>query len=76
MIFHSSFSEGIFPGQLKAVKVSPIFTVGNIEEVGNCRPISVIPIYSKVLERIMYNRTYIYFKKMSCYSRNNLAFNK
>ena len=35
MIFHSSFSEGIFPGQLKVEEVSPIFKVCNIEEVGN-----------------------------------------
>ena len=54
---------GIFPEQLKLAKVSPIFKVGNIEEVGNYRPISVLPIFSKVLERIMYNRTYRYFKK-------------
>ena len=58
MIFHSSFNEGIFPEQLKVAKVSPIFKVGNIEEIGNYRPISVLPILSKVLERIMYNRAY------------------
>ena len=62
MIFHSSFNEGIFPEQLKVAKVSPIFKVGNIEEIGNYRPISVLPIFSKVLERIMYNRNYQYFE--------------
>ena len=50
MIFHSSFNEGIFLEQLKVAKVSPIFKVGNIEEIGNYRPISVLPIFSKVLE--------------------------
>ena len=63
MIFHSSFNEGIFPEQLKVAKVSPIFKVGNIEEIGNYRPISVLPILSKVLEIIMYNRTCQYFKE-------------
>ena len=58
MIFHSSFNKGIFPEQLKVAKVYPFFKVGNIEEIGNYRPISVLPILSKVLERIMYNRTY------------------
>ena len=47
MIFHSSFSEGIFAEQLKVAKFSPIFKVGNIEEVGNYRPKSVRPIFSK-----------------------------
>ena len=63
MIFHTSFNKGIFPEQLKVAKVSPIFKVGNIEEIGNYRPISVLPIFSEVLERIMYNRTYKYFKE-------------
>ena len=63
MIFHSSFNEGIFLEQLKVAKVSPIFKYGNIEEIGNYRPISVLPIFSEVWERIMYNRTYQYFKK-------------
>ena len=59
MIFQSSFNEVIFPEQLKVAKVSPIFKAGNIEEVGNYRPISVLPIFSKVLERIMYNKTVV-----------------
>ena len=53
MIFHSSFNEGIFPGQLKVSKVSLIFKAYSIKEIGNYRPISVLPISSKVLERIM-----------------------
>ena len=52
MIFHSSFNESIFSEQLKVAKVSPIFEAGKIEEIGNYRPISVLPIFSKVLERI------------------------
>ena len=63
MIFHSSFSKGIFPEEPKYSKASPILKVGNIETVGNYRPISVLPIFSKVLERIMYNRTYQYDNK-------------
>ena len=47
MIFNSSFNEGIFPEPLKVAKVSPIFKAGNIGEVGNYRPISVLPIFSK-----------------------------
>ena len=74
MIFHSSFNEGIFPEQLKVAKVSPIFKAGNIEEVGNYRPISVLPIFSKVLERIMYNRTYQYFKENDMFFPKQFGF--
>ena len=75
MIFCSSFYEDIFPEQLKIAKVSPNFKFDNIEDVGNYRPISVLPIFSKVLERIMHNRNNQYFfKKMTCFSRNSLTF--
>ena len=63
MIFHSSFSEDIFQVHLKSTNASSIFKVSNIKEVGNCRPLSVLPIFPKVLERLMYNRTFQYFKK-------------
>ena len=62
MIFYSLFNKGIFPEQLKVAKAFTILKVGNIEEVGNYRQIPVLLMYSKVLERIMYNRTYQYFK--------------
>ena len=63
MIFHSSFSEDIFQVHLKSTNASPIFKDSNIKEVGNCRPLSVLPIFPKVLERLMYNKTFQYFKK-------------
>ena len=63
MTFYSLFNKGIFPEQLKVAKDSTILKVGNIEEVGNYRQIPVLLMFSKVLERIMYNRTYQYFKE-------------
>ena len=74
MIFHSLFSEGIFPEQLQVAKVSPSFKVGNIEEIGNYRPISVLPIFWKVLERIMYNRSYQYFKENDMFFPKQFGF--
>ena len=58
LIFHSSFNKGIFPEQLKVAKVSPISEVGNIAEIGNYRSVSVLPIFSKELVTMMYNRTH------------------
>ena len=67
-------NEGIFPEQLKVANVSSIFKVGNIEEMGNYRPISVLPIFSKVLERIMYNRAYQYFKENDMFFPKQFGF--
>ena len=63
MIFYGSFNEDIFREQLKVAKVSPIFKVGKIEEIGNYRPIYVLPIFIfREFERIMYNKACQYFK--------------
>ena len=48
-------------------KVTPLFKSIDVENVTNYRPISVFPVYSKILERIMYNRIYKHLK-----NNNNL----
>ena len=40
---------------MKTAKVSPIFEKGNKSILSNYRPISVLPLFSKILERVMYN---------------------
>ena len=51
-----SLKKGIFPEKMKIAKVSPIFKKGDKSILSNYRPISVLPCFSKILERIMYNR--------------------
>ena len=55
-IFKASLEEAIFPEKLKIAKVIPVFKKSDKENIENYRPISILPIFSKVLERIMYNR--------------------
>ena len=69
-IYQSSIKEGIFPDKLKIAKVTPIFKAGDAASLGNYRPISVLPVFSKILERIMYNRVYSFL------SKNNLLFSR
>ena len=46
----------IFPNDLKIAKVTLIYKADNSSNIGNFRAISVLPCFSKMLERIMYNR--------------------
>ena len=60
---------------LNIANVTTLLRSGDVENVPNCRPISVYPIFSKILERIMYNRIYKHQKKtIACYLINNLGF--
>ena len=39
-------------------KVIPVFKGGNNLDVNNYRPISVLPVFSKILEKAIFNRLY------------------
>ena len=55
-IFNLSRQTGIFPNGMKIVRVSPILKKDEEFLFTNYRPISVLPCFSKVLERLMCNR--------------------
>ena len=57
-LINSSFREGVFPRELKKARVVPIFKTGDKSLINNYRPISILSFYSKVFEKLMYNKMY------------------
>ena len=55
-IFNLSLSTGVFPSDLKVAKVIPVFKKDDPHVFSNYRPISLLPCFSKILERLIYNR--------------------
>ena len=55
-VIDTSFSQGIFPQQLKLAKVIPIHKSGKKTEVSNYRPISLLSTFSKLYEKAMHAR--------------------
>lgn len=51
-----SFCQGIVPQQIKIAKVIPIFKSGSKHVMDNYRPISLLCIFSKIFEKIVYKR--------------------
>ena len=69
-LFNLPLENGIFPEKMKIAKVIPLFENGDPENITNYRPIAVISCFSKVLEGIMYNRSYKYlFEEKLLYSK-------
>ena len=62
-IINLSFTKGIFPSKLKIAKVISIFKKGDPEVPSNYRPISLLPIFSKIFEKLMYERIYSFLKE-------------
>ena len=62
-IINQSFTEGSFPIKLKIAKVISIFKRGDLEIPSNYRPISLLPICSKIFEKLMYERMLSFLKQ-------------
>ena len=60
-ICNLSLSKGVFPSNLAIAKVVCIFKSGDPKKPENYRPISVLPIFSKVLEKLVYVRLTAHF---------------
>ena len=69
-IFNLSLKQGIFPESFKTARVIPVFKSGDPSNVSNYRPISILPRFSKILERIMYNRLFSFLET------NDILYNK
>ena len=60
-IINQSLCTGIFPDRLKIAKVIPLFKKGDQHILDNYRPISLLPVISKVFEKIVFDQLYQYF---------------
>ena len=55
-MFNSSLSTAVFPDSWKTAKVIPLFKGGDREDVSNYRPVSLLPLPGKLLEKIVHKR--------------------
>ena len=67
---------GTFPKSLKIGKISPIHKKGDVQLLDNYRPISVLPIFGKIFEKILYNRLYSFFTSKSVIYKKQFGFRK
>ena len=59
-ICNLSFFTGVFPKELKLANVAPGFKANDEMIFTNYRPVSVLPVFSKLIKRLMYNRLVSY----------------
>ena len=57
-IFNLSLQKGCFLEDLKIAQVTPIYKDDDVNEIGNYRPNSLLPCFSAILERKVYNRLF------------------
>ena len=75
-LINKSLLSAYFPKSLKVARVVPLHKGGLKDEVNNYRPISVLPLISKIFERIIYNQLYNFLEKYKILCDNQFGFRK
>ena len=74
IIFRNIISTSIYPDIWKIANVTPVFKKGDKQLIKNYRPISLLPICGKILEKIIFNQLYKYFNENNLITKNQSGF--
>ena len=55
-IINLSFASGVMPNDWKIARVVPLFKSGNRQEMNNYRSVSILPVISKIAEKVVYHQ--------------------
>ncbi|MCP4485567.1 MAG: hypothetical protein GY823_13590, partial [Flavobacteriaceae bacterium] len=75
-LVNESFSSGIHPSLLKFAKVIPIHKGKSKLDVSNYRPISLLPIFNKIFEKLMHKRLTSFLEKHNVLFPHQFGFQK
>ena len=73
-IINRSFQTGVYPDALKISEVIPIHKGGSTEEINNYRPIPLLSIFDKIIEKLMHKRNF--YRNITFSSKISLDFVK
>lgn len=73
-IINKSFITGTFPLELKKSIIIPIFKKGDKSLLSNYRPISLLSVFSKIIEKCMKVRLLNFLKKINFFSQAQFGF--
>ena len=74
IIFENALKTGCFPDSWKKGIIIPVHKKSNKQIVDNYRPISLLPIFGKIFEKIIYNNLYSYLLQSKILNNNQSGF--
>ena len=74
ILFNCSFATGVVPKSFKLARVISIFKKGSQMCVSNYRPISLLSIFNKIMEKLMHKRLISYIEKKDILSKVQFGF--
>ena len=73
-LFNTSIETSQFPDSWKVARITPIFKDGDKTEKSNYRPISVLPVISKLFEKLVFNQLYQHMKDNGLFTSDQSGF--
>lgn len=73
-VINCSFATGSYPDRLKSARVVPIHKGGDRSVVSNYRPISILPVLNKVIEKCLASRIYDFLDRRSFFFDGQFGF--
>ena len=74
ILFNTSFSSGIVPTKFKQASVVPVYKTKSPTSLCNYRPISLLSIFNKLLEKLMYKRLLDFLEKKKVLFKKQFGF--
>ena len=75
-LINNSMQSGIFPDKLKIGRITPIFKKDDPELFENYRPVSTLPIFGEIFEKVIYERLCSFLTSQNIINPNQFGFRK
>ena len=75
-IINISLLTGVYPDLLKIAKIIPIHKGGSTQDINNYRPISLLSIFDKIIEKLIHKRLYSFLESQNILYHNQFGFRK
>ena len=76
LLINQSIAQGVFPAELKIARVIPLYKGQNNQLIHNYRPISVLPFFSQIFEKIVYKYVIYFFDYNNILYAHQFGFRK
>jgi hypothetical protein len=62
-VYNISIKSGTLPEKFQIARVKPLYKKGDIQNIQTYRPISVLSLFSNIVEKLIYNRLIMFLNK-------------
>ena len=73
-LYNNCIKQGIFPDEYKVAQVIPLYKGGDQEDLNSYRPISLLPVFGKLFEKVISIRTIRFLNKFELLSPHQFGF--